>query len=226
MERGCGLCPEVEIGTVPAFGKGRIGIPEPAAFGAAGTNGDRAWGPDGVPAAGGLLVPDLIMKLPIPVRKPDFKYYKEVGIPVSYIDQELCTVCGRCSEVCAFNALAVLKDRVIVLEELCHGCGNCAYFCPENAISEYERPVGYLKSGFAGELRVVHACLGITEENSGKLVTIVRNQGRQLAESTGKEYLLIDGPPGIGCAVIAALSGIDAALVVAEPTVSGIHGLE
>ncbi len=152
--------------------------------------------------------------------KPDFKYYKEVGTPVRCNDQEMCTFCGRCSEVCAFNALAVLKDRVIVLEELCHGCGSCAYFCLENAISEYERPIGYLKSGFAGELSVIYGCLNPGEAMSPPLINAVKKMRRS-------DFItIIDAPPGTSCPAVSAVDGCAYCLLVTEPTPFGLHDLD
>jgi len=84
--------------------------------------------------------------------KPQFNDSKEIGIPVPAVDLQKCTFCGRCAEVCAFNALAVFQDQVMVLAELCHGCGSCAYLCPEKAISEADRPIGVIESGSASGL--------------------------------------------------------------------------
>jgi MinD superfamily P-loop ATPase len=108
----------------------------------------------------------------------------------------------------------------------CEGCGVCVYFCPEDAI---DFPVNTCGEWFISDTRfgpMVHARLGIAEENSGKLVTIVRQEARKLAEEKHLELLLTDGPPGVGCPVIASIGGATALIIVAEPTVSGKHDME
>jgi len=139
------------------------------------------------------------------------------------IDPEKCTGCGRCRELCRFDA--VREDfRIDPID--CEGCGVCVAFCPEKAISFPENVCG---EWFISDTRVgpmVHARLGIAEENSGKLVTLVRKEARLLAEGKGFDLLLTDGPPGVGCPVIASLGGASAVLIVTEPTVSGWHDME
>jgi MinD superfamily P-loop ATPase len=155
---------------------------------------------------------------PTLVEKHDFRASK-----VASIDPEKCENCGLCRELCRFEAIAAdyLVDPVS-----CEGCAFCFYACPYAAVAMEEKLSGqwYVSETPYGPL--VHARLGIAEENSGKLVTTIRNKGQELAGVMGKEFLIIDGPPGIGCPVIASLSGVDAALAVTEPTVSGIHDLE
>jgi MinD superfamily P-loop ATPase len=139
------------------------------------------------------------------------------------IDPEECTGCGRCRELCRYDAISedFRIDRID-----CEGCGVCVYFCPEKAIAFPENVCG---EWFISDTRVgpmVHARLGIAEENSGKLVTLVRKEARLLAEENGLDLLLTDGPPGVGCPVIASLGGANAVLIVTEPTVSGWHDME
>jgi len=152
--------------------------------------------------------------------KPNFDFKKEIGIPVPVIDLEQCTFCGRCSEVCAFNAIAVLKDQVMVLEELCHGCGSCAYFCPERAISEHERPIGILESGSAGNIKFGHGCLNPGEAMSPPLIDAVKKMSRP------GRVTIIDAPPGTSCPVVSAVNGCDYCLLVTEPTPFGLHDLD
>ncbi len=143
------------------------------------------------------------------------------------IQQEKCTACGTCAELCRFDA--ILQDsagRYEVDRVACEGCGVCAWFCPEKAIE-----FGPVVNGrwFVSDTRfgpMVHARLGVAEENSGKLVTLVRNQAKKLAEERNHPYLIADGAPGIGCPVIASIAGADLVLVVTEPTVAGVHDLE
>ncbi len=142
---------------------------------------------------------------------------------VAVVDQDGCENCGLCRELCRFTAIA---EDYIVDPVSCEGCGFCFYICPHDAVRMEDRLSGrwFISKTPYGPL--VHARLGLAEENSGKLVTTIRNKGQELAAVDQKEYLIIDGPPGIGCPVIASLSGVDAALIVTEPTVSGIHDLE
>lgn len=139
------------------------------------------------------------------------------------IDQEKCTQCGLCRDLCKWDAIS---EDFIVDEIECEGCGVCYYFCPEKAISFPENTCGkwFISGTRFGPM--AHASLGIAEENSGKLVTLIRNKGKELASKKGADILLTDGPPGIGCPVIAAMGGVSAVMIVAEPTVSGKHDME
>lgn len=149
-----------------------------------------------------------------------------MGGQVAIIDPQRCQLCGRCAEVCRFDAILPGDDAYRVDALACEGCASCVYACPEEAIHCEEQQAGLW---FLSETRfgpLFHAHLFAAQENSGKLVTMVKQQGRLLAQDEGRELLLVDGPPGIGCPVIAASAGADLALLVAEPTVSGIHDLE
>ena len=149
------------------------------------------------------------------------------------IGQKLCTACGLCEELCRFDAVIHEEAEGDGESELywidpiaCEGCGVCAYFCPEEAIALEDVVNG---EWFVSETRhgpMVHARLGIAEENSGKLVSLVRKQARRLAKEKLSELIIIDGSPGIGCPVIASITGADLVLVVTEPTLSGLHDLE
>jgi MinD superfamily P-loop ATPase len=148
-----------------------------------------------------------------------------VGGQMAVIDPEKCTACGICAEVCRFDALIPGDEAYQVDSLACEGCASCYYQCPEEAIRMEEQQDG---QWFRSNTRfgpLFHAHLFAGQENSGKLVTVVKQQARSLAE-TGAELLLVDGPPGIGCPVISACSGMDLALHVTEPTVSGVHDLE
>jgi len=150
-------------------------------------------------------------------EKEEFRGSKE-----AVMDEEKCTDCGRCEKACKFGAI---RDHMID-PILCEGCGVCAYVCPENAITLREKISGYAFISETNYGPMVHARLNIAEEASGKLVTLVRNRARKVAGKEGRELILIDGPPGIGCPVIASLTGVDVALVVTEPTMSGLHDLQ
>jgi MinD superfamily P-loop ATPase len=139
------------------------------------------------------------------------------------INQDRCTECGLCRDLCKWDAIS--EDFVVNSIE-CEGCGVCYYFCPEKAI---EFPLNNCGEWYLSETRfgpMAHARLGIAEENSGKLVSLIRQEGKKLAEEKHLELLLTDGPPGIGCPVIASLGGATAVLIVTEPTVSGRHDME
>ncbi|MCP4574586.1 MAG: P-loop NTPase [bacterium] len=138
-----------------------------------------------------------------------------------------CTGCGECLRVCQFGAVSAGPDGVCRIDPLaCEGCGVCVHFCPSEAIDFPERDCGewYVSESRHGPL--VHARLDPGAENSGKLVTLVRREARRLGQEQDADLLLVDGPPGIGCAVIAALSGADGVLVVTEATKSGLHDME
>jgi len=139
------------------------------------------------------------------------------------IDKDKCIRCGRCIEHCRFNAIT---NQCVVDPIACEGCGFCAIVCPANAITMNENIAG---EWYRSETRfgpMVHARLGIAEENSGKLVSLVRQKAKEVAEGKNADWVIVDGAPGIGCPVIASLSGIDCAIVVTEPTVSGVHDMD
>ena len=139
------------------------------------------------------------------------------------IDPDRCTQCGICRDLCRWQAISA--DYVVDSIE-CEGCGVCHFFCPAQAV---DFPVNTCGEWFISDTRfgpMAHASLGIAEENSGKLVTLIRQQGKELAAKHGADLLLTDGPPGIGCPVIASLGGASAVLIVTEPTVSGKHDME
>ena len=140
---------------------------------------------------------------------------------VACIDETTCTLCGLCQEQCRFDAIHDFK----ISRVSCEGCGFCARICPVDAITMQDNMAGhwYISDTRYGPL--VHARLGIAQENSGKLVAMVRQQARKIAEEEGFSTIITDGPPGIGCPVISSLSGADLALLVTEPTVSGVHDL-
>ncbi|MBK1700606.1 ATP-binding protein [Thiococcus pfennigii] len=142
------------------------------------------------------------------------------------IRTEDCTGCGACAVYCRYEAVvAVTGGRYRIDDLACEGCGLCAEVCPERAIEMHSRTCGewYRSTTRCGPL--VHARLGVAGENSGRLVSLVRKEARRLAERDGHELILVDGPPGTGCAVIASITGADAVLIVTEPTVSGEHDL-
>ena len=152
---------------------------------------------------------------------PDIKERHEFKSGKSaVIDRKLCVRCGKCISVCRFDAIS---EDFVVDPVSCEGCAFCSHICPADSIKMEENMAGewFLSNTRFGPL--VHARLGIAEENSGKLVALVRKKAKELAEKNKADWVIIDGAPGIGCPVIASLSGIDCAIVVTEPTISGLH---
>jgi MinD superfamily P-loop ATPase len=146
------------------------------------------------------------------------------------IRREACTACGRCAPLCRFGAISsagAADGRVVyrIDPAACEGCGVCVRFCPALAIDFPERLCGVWMVSATRAGKMVHARLGAAAENSGKLVSTVRREARRIAGAEGRQLILVDGPPGIGCPVIASLTGADAVLLVTEPTVSGEHDL-
>ncbi len=144
------------------------------------------------------------------------------GGKLAIIDEEKCSRCGLCQEVCQFGAISEFK--VDPLE--CEGCSLCWRVCPEEAITMKTKLIGNWFICQTPQGPLVNARLEPGEENSGKLVSLVREKAQELAQKRGYDFILIDGSPGIGCPVIASLSGVDMALVVTEPTVSGMSDME
>jgi len=161
------------------------------------------------------------------IRRESFSGGKRARIKPGH-----CTACGKCEELCRFDAIYFdgpgngRVDKTFRIDPIaCEGCGVCAWFCAEDAI-EFAPAVNgewYVSDTRHGPM--VHAKLGIAEENSGKLVSIVRKEAGALAEQRGLDLVLIDGSPGIGCPVIASITGADLVLIVTEPTLSGLHDL-
>ena len=165
------------------------------------------------------------------VLEPRIRHQEDfVGGKRARIDPDACTACGKCQDLCRFEAVHCDGlstgdgEKAFRIDPIaCEGCGVCAWFCPEKAIAFEEVVNG---RWFISDTRhgpMVHARLGIAEENSGKLVSLLRKQARKVAEEQDLGLILIDGSPGIGCPVIASVAGANLALVVTEPTLSGVH---
>lgn len=151
-------------------------------------------------------------------RRTDFK-----GGFLAVINHDKCTKCGLCTDLCRFDAI---NENFFVDKIECEGCGVCVDLCPEQAI---DFPVKTCGQWYISDTRfgpMVHARLGIAEENSGKLVALVRQEAKKLANEKGMDLLITDGPPGVGCPVIASIGGATALLIVTEPTISGIHDMK
>lgn len=162
------------------------------------------------------------------LMQPDFDFSENFySGQLAYIDPVNCIQCDKCARVCRFGAISV-KNRQYVIDPLsCEGCGYCARVCPTETIINKERLAGqWYVSNIKTESIMVHASLGIGADNSGKLVAKVKNEAREIAEEERKSFVLVDGSPGVGCPVASSLTGADFAVLVIEPSVSGIHDLK
>jgi MinD superfamily P-loop ATPase len=161
------------------------------------------------------------------VLGPDFaEEYEFWGGSLAEIDPELCTGCGACVSVCRYDAILHHNSEYQIDALACDGCAACVYACPQDAIRMLPQQEGVWFHSHTPYGDLFHAELFAGNENSGKLVTLVKQQARLAAEDTGCPLVIIDGPPGIGCPVISASAGADLAVIVAEPSVAGIHDLQ
>jgi len=155
--------------------------------------------------------------------KPLLERRREVGVLTPVIDETRCTHCRRCAEVCAFHALAVLGNQVLIFAELCHGCGSCTLNCPEGAIREELRTTGVVEEGRAGAINFVHGILNVGEAMA---LPVIREVKKNATEANGEGLVILDAPPGTSCPVVECLRGADYALMVTEPTPFGLHDLK
>ena len=162
------------------------------------------------------------------LMNPDFDYTEDFySGELAFIEQSDCIRCGKCKDVCRFDAINVKLNRFIIDPLSCEGCGYCARICPAHCIRNKERLAGqwFISNIKTGSI-MVHARLGIGAENSGKLVAKVKNEAKEIALEERKDFILVDGSPGIGCPVVSSLSGASFVVLVTEPTVSGLHDLK
>jgi MinD superfamily P-loop ATPase len=152
--------------------------------------------------------------------KPHIEKSQEVFMLIPEIDETRCNYCGKCAEVCAYHALAVVKDAVLVFSELCHGCGACSLLCPEKAIREVAKRIGVIESGRAGEMAFLQGRLDIGQAMSPPLIRAVKKR------LDSARTVIIDAPPGTSCPVVESVKHSDFCLLVTEPTPFGLHDLE
>ncbi|MBA7677542.1 Ion-translocating oxidoreductase complex subunit B [subsurface metagenome] len=151
--------------------------------------------------------------------KPVITRSEAVSIPVPKVDEDKCTYCGKCAEVCAYNAIAVFPKHVLIFPELCHGCGACSYLCPEKAISEEGKEIGVVERGNSDGVDFAHGKLSIGEAMATPLIRKVKEQARH--EGT----VIIDVSPGTSCPVVEAVKDSDFCILVTEPTPFGLNDL-
>ncbi len=142
------------------------------------------------------------------------------------IDYDTCTNCGQCIDYCRFDAISLRSEKVTISEISCDGCKLCSRICPSHSIRMIPSDKSRWYAGNYRNGKMVHARLAPGEENSGKLVNVVREHAKKTAQETGWETIIIDGPPGIGCAVISSITGTNTAIIVTEPTNSGFHDMK
>jgi MinD superfamily P-loop ATPase len=152
--------------------------------------------------------------------EPEFDTTETVFAPVPEVDRQKCTLCGKCNEICQYNAIVVVGETVLTFPELCHSCGGCLTVCPDRAITEVGRELGLLQKGHRDGLRFIHGRLRVGEAMSPPLIRKVR------ASSDPARVTIIDAPPGTSCPVIASMKGSDFVLLVTEPTPFGLYDLE
>lgn len=153
------------------------------------------------------------------IKIEDFDTEK-VKVLIPEVDESKCTACGKCRDVCRFNAIAILAEKFLLFEELCHSCGACAYICPEKAIKEVDREIGEIRRGSTGSIELTEGRLTVGEAMPTPMVRAVK---RTLKD---EEIAIIDAPPGASCPVIEAISESDIVLLVSEPTPFGLNDLE
>jgi MinD superfamily P-loop ATPase len=161
------------------------------------------------------------------------KKRESIKIPVPEIDNQKCNYCGKCAQVCVYNAIAVTKDKVLVFPELCHGCGACTLFCPQKAINEEGREIGILEEGKSGSISFIGGRLNIGEPMAPPIIKKIKKVGIEKYKNRENEdikikkqyILLIDAPPGTSCPVIESIKGSDYTILVSEPTPFGLHDL-
>jgi MinD superfamily P-loop ATPase len=151
--------------------------------------------------------------------RPVITHSEAVCIPVPKVDEAKCTYCGKCAEVCAYHAIAVVPKHVMTFSELCHGCGACSYLCPEKAITEEQREIGIVEWGYSDGVEFAHGKLNVGEAMAPPVIRKVK----QLANHDG--VVIIDVPPGTSCPVVEAVKDSDFCLLVTEPTPFGLNDL-
>ena len=153
--------------------------------------------------------------------KPEQVTEKTVFVKTPEVDADDCVGCRKCADFCKFNAIAVVNDKAMVFPDVCHPCGGCIMVCPHDAMFETERPIGKIAKGVSGDVQVTSGILNMGEESG---VPIIRTMLKDI-KSAKQELILIDCPPGSACVVMDSIADADFCILVAEPTVFGVHNL-
>ncbi len=149
-----------------------------------------------------------------------------IGGHKAKLDGTKCNNCGICLEYCRFDAISRIQERITISPTACDGCFLCSRICPQNAINMIQNDQSRLYSGSFRNGKMVYGRLAPGEENSGKLVNMVREKAKKIAKENQLNTIILDGPPGIGCPVISTITGVDQVIIVTEPTISGLHDMQ
>lgn len=150
--------------------------------------------------------------------KPEIENTEKVTVKIPTVDEDLCNGCRVCVDFCKFNALAYIKNRLVIFEEICHSCGGCSMLCPQKALKEKDKEVGEIQEGISKDVKVISGIMNTGEESG---VSIIK---KLLSKNTDSiKYTIIDCPPGSGCSVMESIKDADYCLLVAEPTIFGVH---
>ena len=153
---------------------------------------------------------------------PALEHLRDVAIPIPQVDDQRCSLCGKCAEVCQFHAIVLVGGKTLVFPQLCHGCGSCSLVCPENAVAEIPDVIGVLESGPARN--GISFARGVLNVGEPMAVPIIRQLKKQAAPGSGR-VVIVDAPPGTSCPVVESMRGADIVVLVTEPTPFGLHDL-
>ena len=153
--------------------------------------------------------------------KPKEVKSKDVTVKIPLVDQDICNGCRKCVEFCKFNALAYINKKLIVFDEICHSCGGCKIVCPEDAISEKDKTIGRIEEGMSEDISVMTGILNMGQASGVPIIGEILNR-----EFKDDETVIIDSPPGSACIVMESIKDVDYCILVAEPTVFGVHNLD
>ncbi len=151
---------------------------------------------------------------------PSFHNKEEVGVMVPVVDKERCITCGKCANLCVYNAITLIGEKILVFPELCHGCGGCSFICPVNAIREEKRGVGWIEEGEALSIDFKHGKLNVGNPLAPPIIKELKDK------ISDEKVTILDAPPGTSCPVVSTLTAVDYVVLVTEPTPFGFHDLK
>ncbi|MCK4259395.1 MAG: ATP-binding protein [Halanaerobiales bacterium] len=151
---------------------------------------------------------------------PSFHSREEVGVLVPVVDEKRCISCGKCADLCMYNAISLIAEKILVFPELCHGCGGCSFICPTNAIREEKRGVGWIEEGEALGIHFMHGILNIGSPLAPPIINELKNK------ISNDKVTILDAPPGTSCPVVSTLIAVDYVVLVTEPTPFGFYDLK